>query len=183
MKRGSLLFALLLAIAAASANAKNVTDPDIPRQLPEKGPVSVAWTDPAEFSELRHSGNRWEAQRGNWVVQLAEYVQTRAAGSLQPGQQLHVTITDISRAGTYLPIAGPMHRDDVRYVTDLYPPRVTLNFQLRDAAGNVVSEGERKLRDSAFLMSSTSATNTDPLRYEKRMLDDWMRKEFGAKRS
>ncbi|WP_454828498.1 DUF3016 domain-containing protein [Pseudoxanthomonas wuyuanensis] len=184
MKRLSLMVALVLAMAlsaAAQAKSRNVTDPDIPRELPANGPVSVRWTDPAEFSELRYSGNRWEAQRGNWVVDLAEYIQTQAAKRLEAGQQLQVTITDISRAGTYLPVAGPL-RNDVRIVKDLYPPRMTLNFTLLDANGNVLSEGERRLRDSSFLMNA-SVSDTDLLRYEKRMLDDWMRREFGAKDS
>ncbi|KAF1721772.1 DUF3016 domain-containing protein [Pseudoxanthomonas wuyuanensis] len=185
MKRLSLMVALALAMAlsaAAQAKSRNVTDPDIPRELPASGPVSVQWTDPAEFSELRYSGNRWEAQRGNWVVDLAKYIQTQAAKRLDAGQQLQVTITDISRAGTYLPVAGPRVHNDVRIVKDLYPPRMTLNFRLSDANGNVLSEGERKLRDSSFLMNA-SINDTDPLRYEKRMLDDWMRNEFGAKDS
>lgn len=180
MKRLSLMVALVLAMAfsaAAQAKSRNVTDPDIPRELPASGPVSVQWTNPAEFSELRYSGNRWEAERGNWVVELARYIQTEAAKRLAPGQQLQVTITDISRAGTYLPVAGSI-RNDIRIVKDLYPPRMTLDFRLLGADGNVVSEGERRLRDSSFLMNASTSDN-DLLRYEKRMLDDWMRREFG----
>ena len=71
MKRfaASLLFAVALSAAAtAPAKTRNVTDPEAPRSLPAEGPVAVQWTDPAQFTELKFSGNRWEAQRGNWVM-------------------------------------------------------------------------------------------------------------------
>lgn len=180
MKRMSLLLALAMAFAAGGASARdNVTDPSIPRQLPASGPVSVEWTDPAQFSELRYSGNRWEAERGNWVVELARHLQARAARHLAPGQRLQVTITDITRAGSYLHPGSV--RNDIRIVQDMYPPRMSLHFRLTDEDGAVVSEGERKLRDPAFL-SQAGANNSDALRYEKRMIDDWLRQEFGPAR-
>ena len=69
MKRAAcLLFAAaLLATSMASAKVRNVTDPDAPRSLPAEGPVAVQWTDPAQFTDLKFSGNRWEAARGDWV--------------------------------------------------------------------------------------------------------------------
>jgi hypothetical protein len=182
MKLSSLTMVLLLLLTAsgvAVAKSRNVTDPDIPRELPASGQVSVRWTDPADFSDLRFSGNRWEAERGNWVVDLARYLQTRAPGHLAEGQQLQVTITDITRAGTYLPVAGARLDNNIRIIKEQYPPRISLSFRLLDGQGAVLSEGERSLRDSGFL-SSAGTGNTDVLRYEKRMLDDWLRREFGA---
>ena len=74
--RKILLIPLLAALVIAPLHAAStVTDPSRPRALPADGPVSVEWTDPAEFSELRFSQNRWEAQQGDWVTQLARYLQ------------------------------------------------------------------------------------------------------------
>lgn len=72
-------------------------------------------------------------------------------------------------------------RNDIRIVQDMYPPRMSLHFRLTGEDGTVVSEGERKLRDPAFL-SQAGANNSDALRYEKRMIDDWLRQEFGPAR-
>ena len=47
-----------------------------------------------------------------------------------------------------------------------------------DAQGNVIEQGERKLVDTAFLMGSSTFGNSDQLRYEKRLLDDWLRREL-----
>ena len=177
----SLATALLLAgaLMAGSANAapRAVTDPDAPRALQADGPVSVKWDDPAKFTEIRQSSNRFEAERGDWVQQLAKYVQTTASKALQPGQTLQVTFTDIKRAGDYEPWHGP-RASDIRVMRDIYPPRVTLTYTLKDAQGQVISEGERKLQDTGYLHNIGRQSDTDPLRYEKRLLDDWIRRDL-----
>ena len=177
----ALVLACLLAAGAADARPASVTDPQAPRALAVEGPVQVQWNDPAGFTELRHSRNRWEAQRGNWVNTLANHLRTRAARQLPDGQQLAVTITDIKRAGDYEPWHG-LQMQDVRFMRDIYPPRVSLQFTLTDAQGQVIDQGERKLVDSSYLYGGTRLSDTDPLRYEKRMIDSWLRREFPATR-
>lgn len=180
MKLPTLLLTAAMGLAVAlptAARQPNVTDPEIPRSLPDNGgAVSVDWTDPAQFSEIKYSGNRWEAQRGRWVVDLAHYLQEKSAHRLSRGQTMQITITDIDRAGRYEPTVRP-GLDDIRIVKDIYPPRMTLNFTLKGPDGQVLAEGERKLVDHGFLMGSNLG-NTDLLRYEKRMIDDWLRREF-----
>ncbi len=174
------MFALVLACALAAtgawARSADVTDPDAPRSLPAEGPVSVQWTDPAQFSEIRQSRNRWEARRGNWVHDLAAYLRKRAAARLPAGERLDVTITDIERAGDYEPGA---RGTDIRYMRDIYPPRIALDFTLTGADGGVIARGSRKLSDIGYLQGAPRALDTDPLRYEKQLIDDWLRKEFG----
>ncbi len=180
MKTSPLLTGLALALFLAgpvTAKPRMVTDPDAPRSVPAEGAVSVDWTDPAQFSEIRHSMNRWEAKRGNWVEQLARHLQTSAAKRLPPGERLQVTLTDITRAGDYEPWHGP-NAQDTRIVRDIYPPRISLTFKRTDAQGNVIAEGERKLSDSGFMYNGSAIGSNDTLRYEKRLLDDWIRKEF-----
>ena len=180
MKRAAcLLFAAaLLATSMASAKVRNVTDPDAPRSLPAEGPVAVQWTDPAQFTDLKFSGNRWEAARGNWVFQLAEHVRDAAAKRLPEGDRLEVTITDIGRAGRYEPWHGA-RMQDVRIMRDVYPPSMKLEFRQYGADGQVVAEGARELRDMGYLMSAGTLPGTsDSLRFEKRMIDDWARTEF-----
>ncbi len=174
---GLALAGLLVTGIADARPANNVADPQAPRALPAEGPVQVQWNDPAGFTELRYSRNRWEAQRGDWVTKLAEHLRKRASGQLPEGQQLAVTLTDIKRAGDYEPWHGP-NFDDVRFMRDIYPPRISLQFTLTDAQGQVLDQGERKLVDSGYLYGSTRLSDTDPLRYEKRLLDDWLRREL-----
>lgn len=179
MKTGTILLAALLAgmsTGCAHGGVSVVTDPDAPRSLPGEGPVAVRWGDPAGFSELRHSGSRWSAARGDWVRQLAEHVRDAAEGRLPPGERLEVEITDIERAGDFEP--WRTRGDDIRIMRDVYPPRISLRFRRLDAGGAVVAEGERDLSDPAFLMNSSIGGQSDPLRFEKRLIDHWLRDEF-----
>jgi len=63
-------------------------------------------------------------------------------------------------------------------VKDIYPPRMVFSFRLTDAAGNVVKEGTRDLRDMGFMMKISMGFRDDSVRHEKAMIDDWLRSEF-----
>lgn len=178
----ALTIASVLAAGQLHAAPRKVTDAESPRALAVEGPVQVQWGDPQQFSEIRRSHNRFESERGNWVEELAAHVRKSATRQLPAGQTMDVTFTDIKRAGDFEPWNGP-RLSDVRMMRDIYPPRITLSFVLRDAAGNVVDEGQRKLTDMNYLQSNLLANNQDPLRYEKRILDEWVRKELKADRA
>ncbi|QDA57622.1 DUF3016 domain-containing protein [Thermomonas aquatica] len=178
LKTLALPLALALAVAGcASGSGKDMLAADAPRALPASGPVSVQWNDPATFAELRYSRNRWDAERGSWLTDLAQYLRKRAETQLPAGERLELTITDVDRAGDYEPWHGVQHQD-VRIIRDIYPPRMTLQVRHFDASGALVSEGERKLSDMAFLIGPTPLNDSDPLRYEKRMIDSWLRREL-----
>jgi Protein of unknown function (DUF3016) len=155
-----------------------VTDPKAPRSLPVQGTVAVSWEDPAKFSELRGSGNRSEAERGDWVTDLARYLRQRAERKLPGDERLEVTITDIRRAGNFEPWRGIEFRD-VRILRELYWPRIAIDFKLTRADGSVAAEGQRVLSDPSYLGSSSIAGEGDPLRYEKALIDRWVRRELG----
>jgi hypothetical protein len=167
-----LVAATLAAAFAASAYAA------APAAAAPAATVEVTWTNPANFSEeqKRRGFGSARATPEQWVSELAQYVERRGVRFLAPGQALDVTFTDITRAGAFEPWRAPQ-LDDTRFVNDLYPPAIDLRFTLRNADGSTAIEGSRKLRDAAFLYRGTPSS-TDPLRYEKRMLDDWLRRDF-----
>jgi hypothetical protein len=170
-------FALALALAGCASSGGTMLSADAPRALPDHGPVSVAWADPATFTELRRSRNRWDSERGGWLTDLAKYMRKRAEAQLPAGERLQLTIVDIDRAGDYEPWRGP-GQQDIRIIRDIYPPRMTVQYKRIDASGAVVAEGERKITDPAFLINAAPFNDTDPLRYEKRMIDSWLHREF-----
>lgn len=166
-----------LVLALSACAGRDTRDAALmPGALPADGPVSVRWTDPAQFDELRYSRGLNARSDGQWIEKLARHLQDRAAPRLEAGQTLDVTLTNIDRAGDYEPWRGPWYQH-IRFMRDIYPPRMTLDFTLRDASGRVMAQGERKLSDIGFTLRG-SAIDSDPLRYEKRMIDDWLRREF-----
>lgn len=171
--------AFVLALAACAGHPLRVTDASQPRALPESGPVSVHWGDPAQFTELRHSFNRNEAARGDWVVRLARHIRASAERQLPPGERLDVEILDLERAGEFEYAFGPAA--DVRVMRNRYPPSMRLHVRRTGADGTVIEDGERRIRDIAYLSVSQPMSDSDPLRYEKRMIDRWVRRELATR--
>lgn len=177
MKRpisGSILGLALLALTLLAGCATAAKDPT------QAARIKVDWTNPEAFADVRENpGPSIGRQKPEeWLPLLAKHLQNRADRVLPNSDHLSVTFTDIKRAGSYEPWRGSQW-NDVRVIKNLYPPRIDLRFKLTDAHGKTLGEGERKLTDPAFLSRGT-IDNDDPLRYEKRLLDDWLRKEFGA---
>lgn len=175
-----LLAAALAAMSLPALAGRSVLDPDVPRSLPEQGPVAVRWSDPAAFTELRYSGNTFEARRGNWVVEIAEHVRRSAERRLPAGERLDVEILDIRRAGNFEPWRGIQY-DHVRFMTDLYPPRMTMRVRRLGRDGAVIDDREVALRDAAYLMGPGSGFDHDPLRFEKHMIERWAQRALGPR--
>ncbi|MGH8122093.1 MAG: DUF3016 domain-containing protein [Rudaea sp.] len=144
--------------------------------LPER--IQVAWAPTATLSEVKDNPmHRGWLRPEDWQKSLGEYLRKRADLKLPPGEQLQVTINDIKLAGDFEPWRGP-NAQDIRFMTDLYPPRIDLHYKLLGSDGSTIREGDSKLRDMAYLQRTVPLSN-DPLGYDKRLLDDWISKEFG----
>ena len=139
--------------------------------------IEVAYDHPENFTDLKDSEYGNDKVRVAYMRELTERLQSRASHYLADGQKLSVTITDIDMAGEFEPWRGPRFTD-VRIVKDIYPPRISLSFKLTDANGVVIKEDKRELSNISFQMTPTLGFRDDPLRYEKELLDDWMRQEF-----
>lgn len=160
-------FALLLAgTAAPAADTTAATSR-----------VHVTWAPTATLSEVRDNpGQRGWLRPNEWEKRLGDFLVQRADQRLLPGQGLDVHINDIKLAGAFEPWRGP-DAQDIRFMKDIYPPRIELHFKLLDADGKVIREGDRKLQDLAYLQRTLPSSN-DQLGYDKRLLGDWLRSEF-----
>lgn len=99
-----------------------------------------------------------------------------AEESLPAGHTLELTIVDIKRAGWGTSPARGEHAgraDHPRHLPAAYDPALPRT----DASGTLVAEGEKKLSDPAFLMNASPLNDSDPLRYEKRMVDSRLRSD------
>ncbi len=172
MRRIAMLIAAICLLSACATAPRELPPPGA---LPGDGPVSVRWENPADFTEVRRRPIGTPRDDFSWLPTIAKHLRASAAGRIGDGQRLDVTLTDIDLAGDYEPWRNLSQ--DVRIVRDIYPPRMRLRFTLRDAQGKVLREGERRISDLGFLQGS-GLLDTDPLRYEKRMIDDWTRREF-----
>lgn len=145
--------------------------------------VTVVFDHPEKYADLKDGGLDIDNERGRerFLPQLKTHLEEEAGRRLAPGQKLTVTFSDIDLAGDFEPWHGPQY-NDIRILKEIYVPRLTFTFRVTDEGGQVVKEGERKLADLGYQMRITRTFRDDPLRYEKDMLDDWLRDEFPARK-
>ena len=161
----------ILALALAGALRLAAIDKSGPR-------VAVNYFEPARFTDVRDSYPEGSDKgREATLAELKSHLARQALRFVPVGQKLTITITDVDLAGDFEPWHGPQWTD-VRVVKDIYPPAIKLTFQLVDAQSEVLSSGQRELRDLAFMMKLTMGFRDDPLRHEKALLDDWLGAEF-----
>ena len=161
---GALLIGAVAAVSAAPGETVGTERAEVSRRIP------------GGFTEMQRSPH----ERREWLDELGRHVAKRAARVVPKGQRLLVTITDVQRAGMVEPWR-PGRLADVRIVRDPTPPRIDLSYQLVSAQGAVLKEGSRRLRDLAFL-NRGGLPSSDPLRYEKSLIDTWLRDDFGSVR-
>lgn len=167
----ALLGAALLATGAFAASND---------QSANSARVDVQFDHPENFTDLKDAYMPSDKGQQAYMEMFRDYIQERAARRLPEGQKLTITFTDIDMAGDFEPWRGPSAQD-VRIVKSIYVPRLKFNYRITDAGGGVVKDGSANLTDLSFQQNLSNAIDTsDPLRYEKRLLDDWMRSELPA---
>jgi hypothetical protein len=128
--------------------------------------VTVNYVEPERFSDLPFA--TWE--REAVLKDLTEHF-TKLGAQLPPGQNLRLDVLDVDLAGREYPGRGAR---DLRIVRSngVDWPRIDLHFTI-EQNGQVLRSGEVQLRDMAFMDRISRYTDSESLRYEKRMIDDW----------
>jgi hypothetical protein len=165
------LCTLLAALVGLSVGIRGVGAAE--RVKTEAAPrVEVLFERPEEFTDVKDGALGTDKGREAILADIREFITKKAASLLPAGQSLRITFTNIDLAGEYEPWRTNLR--DVRIVKDIYPPRFDFKYQILNSQGAVVKEGTEQVRDLAF-MSRLVIDRTDALRFEKSLLEDWMR--------
>jgi hypothetical protein len=156
-----------LAVLALACTSVRAAPPPPPTN------VTVHYTDPKLFTETKRSAFAHPIDANGYLGPLKDYIAQRASRILKPGQRLDIKVTDVDLAGEYEPWHGPK-LSSIRIIKTRYPPRIDLDFTLYGADGKVLRQGHRTLRDMSF-MDHAGLSDNDSLRYEKPMIDRWLR--------
>ena len=99
----------------------------------------------------------------------------RLASRLPDGQTLQVEVLDVDLAGE----VRPHHGTDLRILRGGADwPRLTLRYELRDAAG-VLQSGEQHVADLAYRFEMRGVPRyAGPLAYEQRLIERWFADRF-----
>ncbi|SHH96866.1 DUF3016 domain-containing protein [Ferrimonas marina] len=165
---------LWLAAALVSGNALAEEAPEWPTQ---DGAVTVIWQQPDDYTDVRTGTGIQSRYQNHVFATLGKHLQKQIEPMLTEGQTITFTVTDLDLAGDVRPSMGRT-TSDIRIIKSVYPPRIAFNYEVKDPAGQVVTQGEENIRDMGFDSRPPSRYRNESLRYELRMLDDWVRKSL-----
>jgi hypothetical protein len=135
--------------------------------------VTVSYINPEKMADVP----RFSSDRESMEMVFREHLEQLAA-QLPAGQDLKVDFLDIDLAGDVFPRV-PVR--DIRVMKGRADwPRMHLRYSI-EQDGKVLRSGDRELADPNYLMNS-SAYRQDLYGHEKKMLDDWFRKDVLAAR-
>ncbi|MCA6216503.1 DUF3016 domain-containing protein [Ideonella sp. B7] len=135
------------------------------------GSVTVHFLPAEKYSDVHVDGDP-AVQLFKPLTQSLEQLAQR----LPADQTLSIDVSDIDLAGDWRPV-GPQGQW-MRVLSSATWPRLTLRYRLSDASGQVLRSGETTLKDMDYQSPPDLFSNSDPLRYEKRLLRDWFEREL-----
>jgi hypothetical protein len=135
------------------------------------GEVKVSWQEPEKFTDIRPS-NEIRSDFQSRLFKEFDQIFAELAKKLPDGYQWDVTVTDVDLAGDVRPFFHSSNTE-IRVIKELYWPRMSFNFELKDAQGNTVASGKEDVKDMAFLMRTTISSGNNSFQYEEQMLKSW----------
>lgn len=135
--------------------------------------VDVVFDHPENFTDVKDSNFPTDKGRDAILSRIRDFLVRESTRYLPAGDALTITFSDIDLAGDFEPWRGARW-DDVRIVKDIYPPAFKFTYLVTDPSGRIVRQGSENIRDLDFQVRLVPDT-TDTLRYEKDILNDWVR--------
>jgi hypothetical protein len=139
--------------------------------------VEIVWHEPEKYRDIRGGVESQKSFQDRVVAALGSYFEEAAGETLPADQTLYLTITDVDLAGDveYFFFRFPM---GIRVMRDIYFPAIEFSYELRDENGKVLKSGEENIKDMGYSYSGMVYLHNPPFDYEKRMIDDWFRRNF-----
>lgn len=137
------------------------------------GSAHVTFVNPERFADIGPYINGPEAAAN--MAQIALHIEQLAARRLAANQVLEVDVLNVQLAGYLDRRTG--RNEPYRVMLEGYWPSITLRYRLMQG-GTVLASGEETASDMAYLHFINRYPDSDRLRYERRMLDNWFDSRF-----
>ncbi|MFA5257743.1 MAG: DUF3016 domain-containing protein [Opitutales bacterium] len=120
--------------------------------------VSVEWVSPENFRDAYSSSVKSDKSRQVILDDLQKFIEAQASAKLTEGQNLKIRVTDVDLAGEFEPWS---QNSNVRMIRDTYFARIVFDYELSDASGAIVKQGNVKLVND--LLSKPGMPDKDEL--------------------
>jgi hypothetical protein len=135
--------------------------------------VTVKYEDPDKFQDVP----KWEKDREQVLKDLSAHF-AKLGKDLPADETLNITVTDIDLAGWVEPSRRRI--DDIRILRGGADwPMMKLQYTL-ERNGQVIRSGDERITNMMYQQRINRYDNSDYLRYEKQMIDDWYHHAFPA---
>lgn len=130
--------------------------------------VTVTFTQPEGYTDMPFAP--WDRER---VMKELQTHFDKLGAKLPQGQDLKVEVLDIDLAGRIEPQLR--YGNDIRVLKGRADwPTIALRYSV-ESQGKVLGSGEARIDDKSYLDHFNRYSANEPLRYEKRMLDEWFK--------
>jgi len=168
----------ILLAGVLTSTAVIAADETIENPVTEQGLVKIEWQDPKSFRDVKAVGDIQSRYEKRTFETLTKNLNKEASKTLKSEQKLEMLVTDLDLAGDVRPTFGAT-MNDIRLIEELYPPRITFSYKLLEG-DKVIMAGDEKLTDMGF-MQRVGRASDKPMRYESKMLSDWLKKTVEPK--
>lgn len=165
MSATKLIAATALCIAAWSAAAEAA--------------VVVSFSQPERYRDAGRDGGRITSAKEPALVEIARHLERLGSQRLAAGQTLKIEVLDVDLAGEVNPLQRLSPHTRVMRANTW--PRIRLRYALEEG-GVVRAQGEEMIVDTDYQSHASTITASDPLRYEKAMLEDWFKRRVAPAR-
>lgn len=135
--------------------------------------VQVNFIHPEQFSDTKdnHGFRQPEVLKDIEAYLVAQF------DKRLPGRDVRIDVLDVDLAGEVEPFLW--RGEWLRVMRQATSPSMALSWEVREA-GKIVQQGKTRLRDMNYQDGFNVHYSGDSLRYEKRMIDRWLQREFGT---
>jgi hypothetical protein len=133
--------------------------------------VRIEFVKPENYTDVSFRSMTPESARERLIRELSRTIQDAAANALA-GYELNVRILDVNMAGREA-YEAPGINSDLRIRNRTTPPKISLQYLVKDRSGKVVAKGAELLIDLNYQWN-VAYQGTDELYSEKALLRSWV---------
>lgn len=144
------------------------------------GEAKVNWQEPEKYTDIR-PGNESRENFKERIFKEFNLMFSTMAKKLPDGYQMEITVTDLDLAGDVNGMYSRLGRD-IRVVKELYWPRMSFFYTLKNEKNEVVASAKEEVKDMNFMNSIGIHASGNSFDYEEKMLNDWFKAQQKAKK-
>lgn len=141
--------------------------------------VEVKYEDIAKYRDAVPDAWHGQAKETDTTLkELRKHIEKLAGKYIPADRTLRVSVLDVDLAGEIKHLGSTLR--EIRVLSSATWPVIKLRYAV-SKDDKIEAQGEDTLSDPNYQQTINAYSNTDPLRYERHMLDEWFARKFSAR--